>query len=92
MDLPLVPLMGGRRKVTAMAKTALTKSSLQEVRCGRCSALLAMAGRSGVSIRRGGVEVLVTGRDAMLQITCYRCGAGRTVSANALVEPSAAPP
>lgn len=70
-----------------MAKTASTWSPTQEVRCGRCSALLAVASPAGVSIRRSGLEVVVTGRDATLQITCYRCGAGRTVSASARTEP-----
>ncbi|MBK7537523.1 MAG: hypothetical protein IPI49_19565 [Myxococcales bacterium] len=69
-----------------MATTASPWEPIDPLRCRHCSALLARVGPLAVSIRRGGFEVMVTGSDATLQITCYRCRASHTVKTGSPLE------
>lgn len=44
-----------------------------ELRCKHCQALLAKQDRDGLSLRRGDLQILVTGSDFTASVTCYRC-------------------
>jgi hypothetical protein len=48
-------------------------SSSTDCRCKRCNALLAKKERTGISIRRGELQAMVTGTDFTASIVCYRC-------------------
>ncbi len=52
-----------------------------DVRCKSCSALLAKRDPSALTIRRGSMEVTLSGSDFELAVTCYRCRAVSRLSA-----------
>ena len=43
------------------------------LRCKQCNTLLAKQDRDGLAIRRGTLQATITGADATVSVTCYRC-------------------
>lgn len=60
--------------------------STTDCRCKACGTLLAKRDGDGVTIRRGDMQVVITG-DSTIAVTCYRCRA-----LNMLASPPAPPP
>ena len=48
-----------------------TQSTTSDFRCKACGALLAKLDRDGLTIRRGDMQVVVSG-DSTVAVTCYR--------------------
>lgn len=48
-----------------------TQSTTSDCRCKACGALLAKLDRDGLTIRRGDMQVVVSG-DSTVAVTCYR--------------------
>jgi len=48
-----------------------TQSTTYDCRCKACGALLAKLDRDGLTIRRGDMQVVVSG-DSSVAVTCYR--------------------
>ena len=48
-----------------------TQSTTTECRCKACGALLAKLDRDGLTIRRGDMQVVVSG-ESTVAVTCYR--------------------
>lgn len=65
-------------------------TSIADIRCKQCSALLAKRDRDGLSIRRGDLQTNVTGTDFTVAVTCYRCRALNVVTSRSPMPPSAA--
>lgn len=65
-----------------------TRRPRPETRCTHCNALLAKHDRKGLAIRRGALQALVTGADATVSITCYRCNTVSVVTLRSAQPPS----
>ena len=50
------------------------KSTTRRCHCKTCDALLAKLERDGLTIRRGSMQITVTG-NSTVAVTCYRCRA-----------------
>jgi phage FluMu protein Com len=44
-----------------------------DIRCKHCNSLLAREERDGLCIRRGDMQLIVSGAQFTVSVTCYRC-------------------
>jgi phage FluMu protein Com len=44
-----------------------------DIRCKQCNSLLAREDRDGLCVRRGDMQLIVSGAQFAVSVTCYRC-------------------
>jgi phage FluMu protein Com len=66
-----------------------TQSTTTDCRCKACGALLAKHGRDGLTIRRGDMQLVVSG-ESTVAVTCYRCRTLNVLSSRRPMPPAPA--